>query len=314
MGSSNRTLLAKLGFADKDRTSPRHDLACAYIAQNEEVLKRVMQAALPAPLRCLAASAIPEHHVTKGEGKYSTTVGFVDVYATFSVGVPIEVREPVAPPVQEPEQQSLEEELRALQKAHPVYGRERWAATATQAEYAGLLQWQREQEAAISDRRNARWGRALHEYAERAKAAPRGELVVAAEFKAVIEVKIAPCSSGDLIRQLRVYNEHVPHRPERRGWGTPVVPTAWREYLASNDTPMLHDREKDYYYSTVQDTVAKLEKLPRCTIAALDFEIDAEYRGALRAAGVTPVRLGAGFERFLEERKKVDGGEEIPEV
>lgn len=37
MYSHNRTLIAKLGFADHDRQSPRHDLACQYLGQTEQV-------------------------------------------------------------------------------------------------------------------------------------------------------------------------------------------------------------------------------------------------------------------------------------
>jgi hypothetical protein len=99
---------------------------------------------------------------------------------------------------------------------------------------------------------------------------------------------------------------------ERRESWLHSRPSTWGECLASKDAS--DDREQRFFWRVAEEGRAKVQRLPRLTIAALDFESDAAYRATLRAAGVTPVRLGAGFERFLEERKKVDGGEEIPEV
>lgn len=39
MHSHSRTLIAKLGFADPDKKSPRHDLACQYLGEPEQIAK-----------------------------------------------------------------------------------------------------------------------------------------------------------------------------------------------------------------------------------------------------------------------------------
>lgn len=107
MHAHDRTLLASLGFADPDKRNPLHDFACQYLAlrENHERL-----AGMVAPLDAPNASVVEgsafkfspegvyqerfrfvetqsmelrkptlEFPISKGEGKYKTSVGFVDV-------------------------------------------------------------------------------------------------------------------------------------------------------------------------------------------------------------------------------------------
>lgn len=312
MGASNRTLLSKLGFADADRKNSRHDLACAYIGQNESVLRTVLQAALPPQLLCLSATGSPEHHVTKGDGKYSTTVGFVDVLATFTVGIPVLLRDPVPLPGESPDERRLSAELFRLDRQHPVYGRPDWMASASKDETDGYFGWRSATRADLAKKLGITLGDEDRRYREQCQSSPKSEVLAVKEFLAVVEVKITPCSSGDLIRQLRVYNEHIEYVGKRTL--EPVPSKSWADYIASNSRKMLEDQEKRYFLDHTERAAGRPGLVPRCTVAALDFDIDSEYRGALKAAGVTPVRLGAGFERWLEGRKQSGAQEELPEV
>lgn len=107
MHAHDRTLLASLGFADPDKKNPRHDLACQYLAlsENHEKLARLVVPAapknvtyqLPGNLPCgypsveatrtytvSIGSPILEWPITKGEGRYKSTIGFVDAVLPFS--------------------------------------------------------------------------------------------------------------------------------------------------------------------------------------------------------------------------------------
>ena len=121
MHSHDRTLLAKLGFADIDRQHPRHDLACQYLAQPsvaQKLLRTVFPDLVPVQqaqqslklsrtgswvgykpiaghdrgfrpdqtvtvtVTCSGVElsrATFEYHLTKGDGKYQTTIGFLDL-------------------------------------------------------------------------------------------------------------------------------------------------------------------------------------------------------------------------------------------
>jgi hypothetical protein len=97
--SHDRTMLSKLGFADPDKKDPRHDLACLYLTQPEVVgkvaawlLPRIPKFSLTedkedSASQCTAVSGkgVMEYHLQKGEGKYATTVGFLDVVFDMSL-------------------------------------------------------------------------------------------------------------------------------------------------------------------------------------------------------------------------------------
>lgn len=89
MHTHDRTLLAKLGFADLDRKDSRHDLACLYVSQTS-VLERIVAsvtAMVPFPGRVdLSVKPFtPEFHISKGEGQYATTIGFADLIINLNV-------------------------------------------------------------------------------------------------------------------------------------------------------------------------------------------------------------------------------------
>lgn len=100
MHSHDRTLMAKLGFSDPDRGTPDHDLACLYMAskgvceQVAALLARFAPAGLKESPDKVVVSATPEFHLRKGEGQYSTTIGFVDVlYRVHIMGPEFSYRE-----------------------------------------------------------------------------------------------------------------------------------------------------------------------------------------------------------------------------
>jgi hypothetical protein len=89
MHSHDRTLLARLGFADPDRKGPSHDWACQYLAQ-KDVAQRLLETMADVygkkdiERNYKVEKTALEHHITKGEGKYQTTIGFADLVINFS--------------------------------------------------------------------------------------------------------------------------------------------------------------------------------------------------------------------------------------
>jgi hypothetical protein len=86
MHSHDRTLLAKLAFADKDKSNPLHDWACQYLATPEglEGLRRLFAATIEGKTRLKLTNSHLEQHLIKGEGQYATTIGFLDFTARAS--------------------------------------------------------------------------------------------------------------------------------------------------------------------------------------------------------------------------------------
>ncbi len=69
------TLLAKMGFADPDRKEPMHDAACGYLASKAlDVHRRFLR-----DKRAHRVQVEHEHLISRGDGNYKTTVGFVDL-------------------------------------------------------------------------------------------------------------------------------------------------------------------------------------------------------------------------------------------
>jgi hypothetical protein len=91
MRAYDRTLLANLGFSDPDKKEDRHDLACQYLAENgAKVLELFL---LPERSSGIADGGRAtytespwefsgfscEAPISKGEGQYKTTIGFLDL-------------------------------------------------------------------------------------------------------------------------------------------------------------------------------------------------------------------------------------------
>src|SRR5579875_2087926 len=115
MRSHDQTLLARLGFSDPDKKDPRHDMACRYLSQPEQVLAMARLLGMPKlpdvgaeqVVRCNSDGwaspdgtselrvRVAEHRtkadghveapVSKGEGRYKVTVGFLDVLGTWEL-------------------------------------------------------------------------------------------------------------------------------------------------------------------------------------------------------------------------------------
>jgi hypothetical protein len=91
--SYDNTRLAQFGFQDPDRKLEKHALACQYLSRRP---KKILAACgignfTPGAVRCEAA-------LSKGEGQYKTTIGFVDVQFeetfeedAYAVGVEVKI-------------------------------------------------------------------------------------------------------------------------------------------------------------------------------------------------------------------------------
>lgn len=306
--SHTRTLLAKLGFGDPDRRNSRHDAACNYIALGDGVLAKVVEAALGPGYRVTQAKGVIEQMIQKGEGQYATTIGWIDVAVTFTVEWSIKVRAPIAAP--EPIlswhlMQAHEEEQRAL---HPVFSRfpgygdvpdrlrdeyRNWRETVRLSGLAKVhaLESERDKECA-----------ALIAKAAKVPASAQGT------FDAMIEVKITRETSGNVIRQLKLYEEYHPMGSRKVEFARPEI---WRWTEGSGLTLDEHHR-LDHIGKSVEEALRT-----RCTklkIAVLDYDVDESYRDALKAEGISVVRLGAGFDRYLEQQKASGKKAEVPEV
>jgi len=105
MQTHERTMLARLGFADPDRREPLHDQACQYLTSRQMTtrlarLLGVEHGPLPwrrdrgdrlriamLAQRIVRARANIEVEISKGQDRYRTTIGFADVVLEFDLQV-----------------------------------------------------------------------------------------------------------------------------------------------------------------------------------------------------------------------------------
>ena len=115
MHSSNRTLIASLGFADPDKKNPLHDIACQYLAIADNAYQVISSLRIPQPTaeeafelngkqgaykrestgRPRFCIGNPEYELmlSKGEGQYRTHIGFIDLTIPFQAITPIAITE-----------------------------------------------------------------------------------------------------------------------------------------------------------------------------------------------------------------------------
>jgi hypothetical protein len=99
MHAHERTLLARLGFADPDRRDPLHDIACRYLATPDVSMRiakllnleysnrpQCFRTEAGYEMKCESGRFVKEvrtaceYEIDKGVGQYRTTVGFIDVF------------------------------------------------------------------------------------------------------------------------------------------------------------------------------------------------------------------------------------------
>lgn len=295
MAAKDRTLLAKLGFADPDRKNPRHDRACNYLAQRPDALAATLRGAFGEPVEVLKSSATIEVPVSKGEGHYKTSVGFVDVVAECDVCRRIPVRRPVQPP--RDFEDGFDARLDRSIAAHPVWGKHLPDGQAARSrlpdewlsEYG---RWYVEEARRLIDEARPFDKTERSRYEKDCTEARKTELLaVGAQARVLIEVKISPVSSGDLIRQIGIYREFA----------------QWFAYSTGIQRPQAWDLATGAEYEALKELADGYAKRLRsdCTtraVAVLDYAIDTDYLAACQAARIHVVRLGDGFERFLKEQ------------
>jgi len=295
--SHERTLLANLGFGDKDKRNPRHDLACQYLAQ-APVFAKLMAPCLAPKCDVQSATIKHEHHITKGQAHYKTTIGFADLYTrdcllTKRVAAPERI---LCPPFLVTEAHDEPTAPSGIMDAAALNS----FAQGLFESMARVVQRQR----AIEKRRQEAW---LAWEAATARA-PMTEFLVFANISVLIEVKIERVSVGDILRQMRLYSEYLAEDLGRvaRAYAIPPAIAGTPRYL---DCPRPTD---DFGYANPEvcrcsaghglrrhhfgdpDTWVQSHQ-----IVVTDFSLTSDEVETLRSAGIAHARLGSGFEAYL---------------
>jgi hypothetical protein len=195
MHTHDRTFISSLGFADPDKHEPLHDLACAYISL-PDIAKKIMgkeptsgeakfqnttvvgNGGTSDEYRCIWTGTLRrgvtyahslEVPIVKGEGKFQTTIGFVDAV------------------LQRNAESRFYGTCQPLERDWDVDGERAWKS--------------KEPYSVDGDGGDELWG------AVPAKLRPKSysdeQLIVG------VEVKIRSVPVGDLLRQLKLYMGHV---------------------------------------------------------------------------------------------------------
>lgn len=241
MHSHDRTLLAKLGFADPDKKDRRHDLACQYLAlpENAERLARLalgwsdLEAVLPRATypfhrevcrwRCLESATrikvTPKLEVplSKGDGQYKTTIGFLDV----AVGASLwrTERGEFEEDAQETTQMAFAEWMRRRPEGwHSTHFQDgRWCRVEESNEFASACNRSMTWDAAAEVYRCPHG----HELRPSPESRPASRKVKVWRPGTIpeeqvtrrdvgVEVKANPVGVGDILRQVALYREHAP--------------------------------------------------------------------------------------------------------
>jgi len=200
MHAHNRTLIAKLGFADPDRKEPLHDAACRYLTSGDRPVK-LMRSCFPnreettelgVPYRLEGEAALigvtnlyrttkwsshsdcaNEVALSKGAEGYKTTIGFIDATASCSLLESVETLQHVAVTTPKPDVPALSaSELRA------------WLE-------------------------NPEWDDGPAVCVPPKMQLTKTSFSHAIRHAVAVEVKITPVSYGELLRQVNLYREYT---------------------------------------------------------------------------------------------------------
>lgn len=264
MHSSERTLLASLGFADPDKKSSRHDLACQYLTL-PEVSEKVRRAIDNRPETWIEEFHT-EFHIQKGEGKYATTIGFADVMYRIVHRTKYEL----VPQNRDwyPDYYPRSEWIKSdIDRNTPVVWDEGtrqwgyWREAEAQAGWAAVLgenpkEWVKvewPEEASRFPNHTWRWRLGIgfqhslpYEIRETA-------------YCLLVEVKTTPVPVGDIIRQLNLYRSYL----------TPSLGDPWGKTM----------------------------------VVATTFDITKDDGKVLKAANIVHLRLGAAFDHWAEQQE-----------
>ena len=198
----DNTLLSRLSFADPDKKEPFHDLGCQYIVQ-------------PHIVAALGLKTRLDMLVSKGEGKYKTTIGFID--AAFSVAFAYEGEKKVQSPFVR-EFTCYRDAVNYI-KEHGIYGDEPEEARPYIDERR--FTFAQEQLAIGRDRPGVFSAAYLAPYERVVRHGVGPEIWKTSEYVVVaatqwkgkedicVEVKIKPVGLGEILRQIGLYREYV---------------------------------------------------------------------------------------------------------
>jgi hypothetical protein len=193
MSAHDRTLLANLAFADPDKKDPLHDLACQYVAQ-PSVVEAMGLKVRDCPVVALGGGIL-ECPISKGEGKYKTTIGFLD--ARIPVGFRYQafdskcVRKEVF---------SDQEEAKKIWQSNDSISNGKMGLLDKDKYLRGPYDCGPK---TIGDYPNYTWEVPIFEKF------PTGIAVASLDWTLCVEVKIKPIGLGEVLRQINLYREYV---------------------------------------------------------------------------------------------------------
>lgn len=271
--SHDRTLLARLGFQDPDLKEPIHDLACEYIALEENALT-LQELVAPMDMEKLnnsvnkstssgyftrsvtetkvkITSSNVEVAISKGADQYKTTIGFLDASINWTskvraVGSFIEIKDEAVPTywIDKDSRKKIPE------IDVPKYP---WNLSTHEITSEIIEMWNKFQKTHFQV--TGEWAKVTSDPIQ------VNDWLDGPEGRIAIEVKIHQISVGELVRQMNLYREHI---------------------YSSHD-----HRRIDL-------------------VVCVAFDVDGYYRDALTRERITLIKLGDKFHAWGAARFRAD--------